>query len=100
MGDSSKFGGDGVDKEGAFTGEAEVGRGLFDEVGDGGEVGFGADVFEWQTFGSAELEGDTFEPPGVVVEDFNVILGVADGVDALAVVDGVAHVLVSGAVES
>lgn len=54
---------------------------------------------EREAFGSAELEGDAFKAPGFVVKNFDVVLGVADGGDALEVGGGVADVLMSSAVE-
>ena len=95
-----QFGCDGVDEEGAFADEAEVGCGFFDEVADGGEIGVGGQEFEGEAFGGPELEGDALEAPRFIVEDFDVVLGVAEGGDALEVVGGVADVLVSGSVES
>ena len=45
------------------------------------------------------MERDTLESPGFVVEDFDVILCVADGGDSLEVGCGVADVLRAGAAE-
>ena len=45
------------------------------------------------------MEGDAFEAPGFVIEDFDVVLGVAHGGDAFEIVGGIADVLVTGPVE-
>jgi len=98
-----KLGGDGVDEKGSFADEAEVGGGEFEdalglELDEGGLV-FGEEEFARKTFDGAELEGEAFEAPGFVVEDFDGVLGVADGGDALEVFAGVAHVLMAFALE-
>jgi len=100
---SGKLGGDGVDEEGSFSDEAEVGGGEFEDALrlelDEGVVVFGEEEFARKAFDGAELEGEAFKAPGFVVEDFDVVLGVADGGDAFEVFVGVAHVLMAFAVE-
>ncbi len=66
-----QFGGDGVDEEGAFADEAEVGGSEFEnalglELVEGGFVFFDEE-FARESFDGAELEGESFESPGFVV---------------------------------
>ena len=98
-----KFTGDRIDEERAFAGEAEVRVGeieeaLLSQLGDGGLIFFGEE-FAGKALNRSEHEGEAFETPGIVVEGFGGVLGVAEGVDSLEIGRGVADVLVAFAIE-
>ena len=76
-----------------------MGGGFLDKVADGSEVGVRRKELERETFGGAKLKGNALETPRFIVENFDIILGVSDGRDALEVVGSVADILVAGSIE-
>ena len=90
---------DRIDKERAFSDEAKMGCGFFDEVTNGGEACIRGKECKGKALGGAELEGDAFQAPRFVVENLNIVLGVADRGNSLEVGGGVADVLGSGALD-